>query len=84
VRLHTLNRPPTKREVCQIAGLPVTQPERTIVDSLATGTQPEQIQMAIRQALDRGITTPRRLRAAASRSSVRVAKFIERSLEEAK
>jgi predicted transcriptional regulator of viral defense system len=84
VRLHTLNRPPTKREVCKIAGLPVTRPERTIVDSLATGTQPEQIQMAIRQALDRGITTPRRLRTAASRSSVRVAKFIERSLEEAK
>jgi hypothetical protein len=38
--------------------------------------------MAIRQALDRGITTPRRLRTAASHSSVRVAKFIERSLEE--
>jgi predicted transcriptional regulator of viral defense system len=84
VRLHTLNAPPTKREVCKIAGLPVTRPERTIVDSLATGTQPEQIQMAIRQALERGLTTPRRLRTAASRSSVRVAKFIERSLEEAK
>jgi predicted transcriptional regulator of viral defense system len=84
VRLHTLNAPPTKREVCKIAGLPVTQPERTIVDSLATGTQPEQIQMAIRQALERGLTTPRRLRTAASRSSVRVAKFIERTLEEAK
>lgn len=84
IRLHTLNRPPTKREVCGIAGLPVTRPERTIVDSLATGTQPEQIQMAIRQALGRGITTPRRLRTAASCSSTRVAKFIERSLEEAK
>lgn len=82
VRLHTLNAPPTKREVCNISGLPVTRPERTIIDSLATGTQPEQIQMAIRQALDRGITTPRRLRTAASRSSVRVTKFIERSLEE--
>jgi len=44
--------------------------------------KPEQIQMAIRQALDRGITTPRRLRIAASRSSVRVTKFIERNLEE--
>jgi predicted transcriptional regulator of viral defense system len=83
VRLHTLNQPPKKSETCGIAGLPVTRPERTIVDSLAAGTQPEQIQMAIRQALDRGITTPRRLRSAASRSSVRVAKFIERSLEEA-
>lgn len=84
VQLHTLNDPPKKSEVCEIAGLPVTQPERTIVDALATGTQPEQIQMAIRQALERGIATPRRLRTAAARSSARVGKFIERSLEEAK
>jgi hypothetical protein len=40
--------------------------------------------MAIRQALDRGLTTSRRLRTAAARSSARVAKLIERSLEEAK
>ena len=84
VQLHTLNDPPKKSEVCEIAGLPVTRPERTIVDALATGAQPDQIQMAIRQTLERGVITPRRLRTAASRSSARVGKFIERSLEEAK
>lgn len=84
VRLHTLNEPPTKREVCEIAGLPVTRPERTIVDAIGTGTQPEQIQMAIRQALERGLTTPRRLRTAASRGSARARKLIERTLEELK
>lgn len=84
MRLHTLNAPPTKREACEIAGLPVTRPERTIIDALATGTQPEQIQMAIRQALERGLTTPRRLHTAASRSPARARKLIERTLEEAK
>jgi cobalamin biosynthesis protein CbiG len=81
VRLHTLNRPPEKSEIREIAGLPVTSPERTILDVLETGTQPEQIEMAIRQALERGLTTPRRLRAAASARSARVRKFIERRLE---
>ena len=81
VRLHTLNAPPAKREICEVAGLPVTRPERTILDAIATGTQPEQIQMAIRQALERGLTTPRRLRTAATRGSARARKLIERTLE---
>ena len=38
--------------------------------------------MAIRQALDRGLTTPRRLRTAASSRSERVRKFVDRSLKE--
>jgi predicted transcriptional regulator of viral defense system len=80
VRLHTLNRPPEKSEIREIAGLPVTSPERTIVDALETGAQPEQIEMAIHQALDRGLTTPRRLRAAASTRPARVRKFIKRRL----
>ena len=81
VRLHTLNRPPEKAEILEIAGLPVTSPERTIVDALETGTQPEQIEMAVRQTLERGLTTPRRLRAAASTRPARIRKFIERRLD---
>jgi len=80
VRLHTLSRPPGRAEVREVAGLPVTSPERTIVDALEAGAQPEQIEMAGRQALERGLTTPRRLRAAASTRPVRVRKFIERRL----
>jgi predicted transcriptional regulator of viral defense system len=81
VRLHTAFRPATKREIQNIAGLPVTNPERSIVDSFDAGAQPEQIKMAVRQALDRGVTTPRRLRTAASSRSERVRKFIEQALE---
>lgn len=80
VQLHMLNRPPESTEVREIAGLPVTSPERTIVDALETGAQPEQVELAVRQALDRGLTTPRRLRAAAATRPARVRQFVERHL----
>ncbi len=82
VKLHTAFRPATKREIQSIAGLPATNPARSIIDALDAGAQPEQIEMAIRQALDRGLTTPRRLRTAASSRSERVRKFVDRSLKE--
>jgi predicted transcriptional regulator of viral defense system len=82
VRFHTLERPPRPAEVRKIAGVPVTTPERTIVDALDAGTQLEQIELAVRQALERGLTTPRRLRAAAAPRSARVQHFIERALDE--
>lgn len=82
VRLHTLERPPSRAEVRQIAGVPVTSPDRTLVDALEAGTQLEQIELAMSQALERGLTTPRRLRAAASTRGRRVREFIERALVE--
>lgn len=82
VKLHTAFRPATEREIQSIAGLPATNPARSIIDALDAGAQPEQIEMAIRQALDRGLTTPRRLRTAASSRSERVRKFVDRSLKE--
>lgn len=81
VRLHTTSRPPSEAEVQTIAGLPVTNPERSIVDSLEAGAQPEQIELAVRQAVRRLLTTPKRLRAAAATRSERVRRFIERSLK---
>lgn len=80
IRFHTLERPPGPSEVRTVHGVPATTPERSIVDSLEAGTQPEQIEMAIRQALERGLTTPRRLRAAAKDRSSRVRGFVERAL----
>jgi predicted transcriptional regulator of viral defense system len=81
VQLHTAHRPPTKKEVQSVAGLPVTDPARSIVDLLESGAQPEQIEMAIHQALDRGLTTPRRLQAAARSRPERVGGFVARALE---
>lgn len=79
--MHTLNRPPEKAEIREVTGIPVTSPERTIVDALGAGAQPEQIEMAVGQALARGLTTPRRLRTAASARPARVRKFIQGCLD---
>jgi predicted transcriptional regulator of viral defense system len=82
VRLHILTKPPGPDETRRVDGVLATSPERTIVDSLEAGTQPEQIELAVRQALERGLTTPRRLRTAATNRPARVRRFIDRLLSE--
>jgi predicted transcriptional regulator of viral defense system len=82
VRFHTLEHPPDSNEIRRVAGVLATSPERTIVDSLESGTQPEQVELAVRQALERSLTTPRRLRAAATGRPNRVRTFIDRVLTE--
>lgn len=80
VRLHTLERPPTDAEIRRLVGVAVTTPERTILDTLQSGTQLEQIELAIRQAVDRGLTTPRRLRSASASRSTRSRAFVDHAL----
>ncbi len=80
VRIHTLEHPPAANEIRRLAGVLATSPERTIIDSLEAGTQPEQIELAVQQALERGLTTPRRLRSAAAGRPERVRTVIERLL----
>jgi predicted transcriptional regulator of viral defense system len=82
VRFHVLTDPPSPDETRRVDGVLTTSPERTIVDSLEAGTQPEQIELAVEQALGRGLTTPRRLRAAAASRPNRVRSFIDRVLRE--
>ena len=82
VRLHTTDHPADSSEIRQIVGVPVTSPERTIVDALDAGTQPEQIEMALHQALDRGLSSPGRIRAATEGRSPRARYFIARVLDE--
>lgn len=82
VRFHVLTNAPGPDETRRVDGVLATSPERTIVDSLEAGTQPEQIELAVRQALERGLTTPRRLRAAATNRPTRVRRFIDRLLAE--
>lgn len=82
VRLHTIERPPTGREVRLMEGVPTTSPERAIVDCLQAGTQPEQVEAAVGEALRRSLSTPRRLRAAAHGHPARVYRCIEQMLGE--
>lgn len=79
-RIHTRTRPWQPGDVRIQEGLPVTSPERTIMDAAEMGTGPEQIEMAIMQALERGITTPNRLRSAGANSSFRVKSLVEQGI----
>jgi predicted transcriptional regulator of viral defense system len=81
VQLHTLKQPPGSAEVRVVSGVPVTSPERTIIDTLESGVQLEQIELAVHQALQRGLTTQRRLRSAAATRPESVRKFIDRILD---
>lgn len=80
VRFHHPRIPLRSDEVRQVHGMRVTSPERTIVDALEGGTQPDQVRAAIRQALEQGITTADRLRSAVAHRPLSFRASIERSL----
>jgi predicted transcriptional regulator of viral defense system len=80
VRIHTIEGQLGTEDLRTIDGVPVTSPERTLVDALEDGSPPEQIELAVRQAVDRGLTTPRRLRRVAGGRSTRARLFIESAI----
>jgi predicted transcriptional regulator of viral defense system len=59
--LHVTQLPVLAKERREILGVPVTSVERTILDVLRDSGPNEQIELAISQALRRGLTTRRRL-----------------------
>jgi predicted transcriptional regulator of viral defense system len=64
-RVHTAPLPP--EDVQLHDGVAVTTPARSIVDAAASGTDPSQIHRAVREALERALTSPEKLRVAAAR-----------------
>lgn len=64
VRPHFTQRPIDARDRRRLLGVPVTAPERTIADVVRTGGWTEQVELAVREATVRGITTRRRLESA--------------------
>ncbi len=83
VTLHTTTKPFRREDVVTRGPLRVTAPARSIVDGAEAGTAPEQIVQAVRQALEQGLTTQRRLLSLAQGRSRRVAALIRRAIEEA-
>ncbi len=81
VAVHTTTEPLQQSEILSKDGMRVTTPTRSIVDAAESGTAMEQIEMAVAQALDRGLTTERRLRTAAASRSKRVIQLIDRAIE---
>lgn len=79
-RIHTTVRPLPSEHVVTRQGIRVVTPERAIVEAADAGVGPEQIEMAVRQGLDRGITTPKKLRETAEQRDHYVQGLIERSI----
>ena len=70
-------------ETAMYDGVRVTTPARSIVDATASGTGPEQIEKAVRQALKRALLTPALLRAAAGRARYRNRRVVQPLIERA-
>lgn len=67
VVIHPTTFPVTKEQRRLVLGVPVTTVDRTIIDVLRSIGMTEQVEMTAADALRRGLTTKRRLRAAAER-----------------
>jgi len=78
--LHTTTRPLDLAEVTVREGVRLTTPTRTILDAAEAGAGPEQIERAVRQALDRGMTTTTLLREQAHGRRSRVRALVDRAI----
>lgn len=76
VTIHTTTRPLRPDDVITRDGIRLTAAARTIVDTAETGTAPEQVELAITQAVERGLTTPEHLCQAARERNRRVAELV--------
>jgi predicted transcriptional regulator of viral defense system len=80
VTIHTTTHPLADTDVTSRQGVRLTAPARTIVDVAAAGMAPDQVSAAVRQALERGLTTPALLRQAARSRGRRVERMVEAAL----
>lgn len=84
VVLHTTTVDLEPSEVVTREGIRVTAPVRSIIDAASGGTAPEQIEMAVRQALQEGLVIRRSLLGEAERRGGRVAGLVRRAVGEAR
>lgn len=82
VRLHRPRTPLLDTEVRRLHGLRTTTPERTLLDVLEAGTQPEQVERALQQALQRALTTPARLRRASEGRSMTTRRQLDKFIDD--
>lgn len=83
VTIHTTTRRLESVDVLIREGMRVTSPVRSILDSAEAGTAPEQIVLAVKQALQRGLVSRREFMRAASSRVRRVEQLVRRVLNEA-
>lgn len=82
VKIHTTIKWPQPGELAYRDGMIITSAIRTILDAAEAGTAPDQIELAVHQAVERGLATPDELRREAVKRGRRVAVLIGSALEE--
>lgn len=80
VRIHTSVRPLQTSDLAYRDGMVITSATRTILDVAEAGTAPDQVELAVVQAVDRGLVAPDQLRRDAAIRSRRVAALVEAAL----
>lgn len=84
VKIHTTIRPFQQEDLMVRDGVTVTSATRSILDVAETGVAPEQIELAVAQAMERGLTTAQQLRHQALERGRRVATLIAEALRKVK
>jgi len=84
VKVHTTAKSIAKEDMVTRDGIIITSPARSILDAAEAGVAPEQIEIAIAQAINRGLATARQLREKAHERGSRVDKLIMNSIKKVK
>jgi len=79
-KIHTTSRALESEDLVVRDGMAVTSATRSILDAAEAGMAPDQVEAAVRQALDRGLATRERLLPKASKRGRRVAELIARAI----
>jgi predicted transcriptional regulator of viral defense system len=80
IRQHTTQLQPD--EITRRKGLPITTVERTLADLIKSGLAEEQVRLAVREAMQRGLTDRSKLLQQVQRSGGRTAKLLKEILDE--
>jgi hypothetical protein len=83
VTVHTTVRPVRPSDIVTRDGLRLTHAARTIADVAESGLAPDQVQRAVGSAIQRGLSTIRQLRAAASDRGRRVQNLVDGAIAHA-
>jgi predicted transcriptional regulator of viral defense system len=81
VALHTTLSPLGPSETTEREGIRITSPARTLLDVAEGGGPPDQVVRAIREAIRRGLTSPRELSEGATSRGARTARLVTAALE---
>jgi predicted transcriptional regulator of viral defense system len=84
VKVHTTAKRIMQEDTVTRDGIIVTSPARSILDAAEAGVAPEQIEIAVAQAINRGLATARQLQEKAYERGGRVDKLIMNAIKKVK